>query len=324
VPPTGLARSGAEASAALGSSYDGVARLAALTSAIRHTPKRPREQVRVGDLAVLQLPNAETDLDTDRRPLLVLGGTGARVVGLAPGGGVLLDTATPRTGAEVNVPQGTERLAVAAVGTGTAPGLGGWHSGQSLPYVGWSTVLGAGVVVSSEGRVSERDVGPVPTGWVQVAELVAGATLVSTRFATAVTLAIVAVDDPAGALAGEAGPESRGLLLGLSGATRRLSASGEALPPTALVTGGRTFLLYELDKAETESVTVTVASGDGWRLAGVLGTTAPVAEVAGRLARDGLDTSVAPLVVGTEGSLRVGWLPAPDDDGVRRVPRRRR
>jgi hypothetical protein len=71
-------------------------------------------------------------------------------------------------------------------------------------------------------------------------------------------------------------------------------------------------------------VTVTVASGDGWRLAGVLGTTAPVAEVAGRLARDGLDTSVAPLVVGTEGSLRVGWLPAPDDDGVRRVPRRRR
>ena len=323
VPATGLARSGAEASAALGSSYDGVARLAALTAAISRTPKRPREQVRVGELAVLQLPNAEADLDADRRPLLVPGGTGARAVGLAPGGGVLLDTATPPSGAELTVPQGTERLAVVATGTGIAPGLAGWHSGQSLPYVGWSTVLGAGVVVTSEGGVAERDVGPVPTGWVQAAELVAGATLVSTRFATAVSLVVVAVDDPAGQLAGEAGTESRGLALGLSGATRRGSASGEALPPTALVTGGRTFLVYEVDQAEA-AATVTVASGDGWRLAGVLGATASVAEVAGRLARDGLDTSVAPLVVGTEGSLRVGWLPAPDDDGVRRVPRRRR
>jgi hypothetical protein len=320
VPPTGLARSGGEASATLGSSYDGVLRLAALTSAISRTPKRPREQVRVGEVVVLRLPNADADLFADRRPTLVLSGADARVVAFSPGGGVLLDVVAPAAGSELAVPQATERLAIAAVGTAAAgsaavPGLAGWHSGQSLPYIGWSTVLGAGVVVSSEGRVAQRGVAAVPTGWVQVAELVAGATLVETRFAAPVSVAVIAIDDPSGAL----GSDGRALTLGLSGASRRLSASGEPLPPTSLVTGGRTFLLYEVVGSVVsrvpEAVTVTVASGADWRLAGVLGAVGSLGDVSGRLARQGLDTAVAPLIVGTSGSLRIGWLGVPDDQG---------
>jgi len=281
LPATGLARSGAEASSALGASFDGVTRLAALSaslgSVVTAAADEPgAKEVRVGEVAVLRLPNAEADLFEDR-PALTVDGADARVVVLAPGGGVVLDQTTSAEGAEITVPQAAERIAVAAVGTPVAgaavPGLSGWH----------------------------RDVAPVPTGWVQAAELVAGATLVETRFTAPVSVLAIVVDDPAGTVT-----EGRALQFGLSGARRRADV------PVSLVTGGRTFLLYEVDSAGP--VTVTVASDAGWRLAGVLGAVGSVADVAGVLARGGLDTAVAPLMLGTAGALRIGWAgvdPAP-------------
>jgi hypothetical protein len=323
-PPTGVGRSGSEALLTPGAAFDGVTRLAALTDAIERTPKRPREQLRVGEVAVLRLPNADADLDPERRPTLLLAGAEARLVALGPGGAVLADIALPDGGSQVPVPHGAERLAVAAVGTAAAgsaaPGLAGWHSGQSLPYVGWSTVLGGGVVVRSEGQAARRGVGPVPTGWVQVAELVAGATLVETRFAEPVEVVVVAVDDPAGVLGGD----GRGFTLGLVGARRRRGPDGQPTPPTSLVTAGRTFLVHEIEPDAGVAVAVTVASGADWRLAGVLGARGLAGDVAGRLARQGLDTAVAPLIAGTDGSLRVGWLGVPDDEPTPTRPRRRR
>jgi hypothetical protein len=323
-PPTGPGRSGSEALLVPGAALDGVTRLAALTAAIERTPKRPREQLRVGEVAVLRLPNADADLDPERRPTLLLAGADARLVALGPGGAVLADVTVPAGGSEVPVPHGAERLAVAAVGTAAAnapaPGLAGWHSGQSLPYIGWSAVLGGGVVVRSEGQVARRGIGPVPTGWVQVAELVAGATLVETRFTEPIEVVVVAIDDPAGALGGD----GRGLTLGLAGAHRRRDADGQPTPPTSLVTGGRTFLVHKIEPEAGAAVAVTVASGADWRLAGVLGARGPAGDVAGRLARQGLDTAVAPLIAGTDGSLRVGWLGVPDGEPAakRRVRRR--
>ena len=331
VPATGLARSGSEAAFVPGAASDGLARLADLTVALGASPRTDRSpapgpaaadnpavtaRVGVGELAVLRLPNADADLDPVSRPALTVSGAAARIVMLGHGGAVLSDEPPPPDGSPVTVPQGTERIAIAAVGSaagGAAPGLPGWHSGQSLAYVGWSTALAAGAIVRAEGRVSARGPRTLPTGWVQVAELVSGAGLVETRFAVPVDVVAVIIDDPAQVV----GADERLLGLGLSGATRRAGANGSPVPATLIVTGGRTFRLFEViaDPADrVPGVTVTIASGPGWRLAGVVGATGPVADVAG-LARQGLDAAVAPLIAGVSGSITLGWTgqPAPPE-----------
>jgi hypothetical protein len=129
-----------------------------------------------------------------------------------------------------------------------------------------------------------------------------------------VDVVAVIIDDPAQVV----GADERLLGLGLSGATRRAGANGSPVPATLIVTGGRTFRLFEViaDPADrVPGVTVTIASGPGWRLAGVAGATGPVADVAGRLARQGLDAAVAPLIAGVSGSITLGWTgqPAPPE-----------
>ena len=91
---------------------------------------------RAGEVAVLALPNAARDVVADGpRPRLVVTGTPTRVVALRRGGEVALDETVD--GAEVEVPRGVERLALAPLGAGAVPpSAAGWHAGMTLPYVG--------------------------------------------------------------------------------------------------------------------------------------------------------------------------------------------
>ena len=265
-----------------------------------------------GEVVLMALPNAARDLDEKTpRPRLSVTGADARLVALRHGGEVLADVELPAKPASTfTVPQCTERIAV-AIGTPAAqqrPGLAGWHSGSVLPSLGHGCALAAQAVVQVEGRVRAQRVHGLTreSGWLRAAELVEGTALVSTRFAQAVTLIIVALDDATATGAG------RGLTLGLDGATRRLDALGEPLPATVVVRGQRSLLLYEVEPLPGHAVTASVASEDGWHLVGVMAAApdADVQAVAAQLAQRGIDLLVRGAVAPGTQQARLGWLPA--------------
>jgi hypothetical protein len=205
------------------------------------------------------------------------------------------------------VPRGTERLAVAVAGDAfaDAPGLAGWHAAMALAYVGWSSALAAGAVVRAEGGTVTSTRHRRTAGWVRGAELVAGTSIVLTRFVESPTVVVVALDDPVGTDA------ARGLALGLTGADRPLGADGTPRPPLVVVRANRTFLVYDVVPRDREPVVVTVTSQDGWHLAGVMGGTASAGAVAELLATRGIDTVVRPALPGVGGSRTLSWLDAP-------------
>ncbi|WP_461124407.1 DUF6603 domain-containing protein [Saccharothrix stipae] len=283
VPVTRVAR-GAVA-AVSGRFGAGKQRLTDLTTALTAPTTRPGRLLRPGEVAVLQLPNAA--FDTDRktpRPTLAVAGQ-ARVIAFAHGGAVL-------ESAPGVVPAGTERLVVVAGASTT--GVAGWHSGQELAYIGWSTAVVAGAVVHAEGAVVRRSRDRYRTGWVPGAEFVDPAVVVTTRFDEPVTAVAVVVDDPLGTAA------ARGLALALSGARA-------PQPPTVVALGNRSALVYGLEPDAT-AVSVGVASQPGWHLVGVLGLVGTPAELADRLARHGVDAVVRPLADGAgSGVVEVEW-----------------
>ena len=255
-------------------------------------------RVRAGETLVLALPNAAHDVDeAGERPELHVTGCPTRVVMLATGGSVVADRVITGevTGEEgVAVPVGSERIAVSALGEGApAPSLAGWHSGQTLRYLGWGTALAAGSTVRVEGTVVARRDDRYRAGYIEAAELVEGDTTVSTRFAAPADVVVVAIDDPSA----DAG---RRLLLGLEGAAQATGDDGLPLPPVALASGNRTFLAYRVvpgvptgTSAIPEPVTVTVASEPGWHLVGVLAGTGDPSDVLAGLAVRGLDDVLA-------------------------------
>ncbi len=305
-PLTRLATGASAAVAARGAVGDGRERLAGLDT--RLAGRRSRAvagAVAAGEVAVLRMPNAVRDVGEDARPRLAVGGGAARVVALAHGGEVLADaTAGADTSGEgLALPRGTERLAVAVAGDSfaDAPGLAGWHAGTALAYLGWSTALAAGATVRAEGTSVSGSRQRRTAGWVRGAELVAGTAIVATRFVDPVTIVVVAIDDPVGTDA------SRGLSLGVTGASRRLGDDGEPLAPRGVVRGNRTFLIYELEPVVGEAVVVSVASQDGWHLAAVLGGGGSASAVAGLLTDRGLDAAMRPVLPGVGGVRTVGW-----------------
>ena len=90
----------------------------------------------------------------------------------------------------------------------------------------------------------------------------------------------------------------------LGGATRVPGPAGRPLPPTVVVSGVRSAVVYGIEPGEGP-VTVTVASEDGWHLVGVLGGT-DVATVSDTLAERGLDAAVRPLAAGG-GRVSLSW-----------------
>ena len=260
---------------------------------------------RAGEVAVLALPNAARDVVADGpRPRLVVTGTPTRVVALRRGGEVALDETVD--GAEVEVPRGVERLALAPLGAGAVPpSAAGWHAGMTLPYVGWGTALGVEATVRVEGPPVARRGDRFRAGWVEAAELVSGNASVITRFSRPVDLVVVVIDDPVA----DAG---RRLLLGLDGARQALGPDGQPLPPTTVAAGNRAILAYriDVDPAAAVPVTVTVASGTGWHLVGVLGATGAPADVVAALAARGFDSVVGAAVPPGRGEATVAWAPA--------------
>jgi len=261
--------------------------------------------VRAGEVVVLALPNAARDVVADgRRPRLSVKGTPTRVVALRHGGEVLIDATVD--GAGIAVPQGAERLALAPAGPGSVPpSASGWHAGMTLPYVGWGTALGVDATVRVEGPPLSRRGDRFRAGWVEAAELVAGAASVITRFSRPVEVVVVVVDDPLA----DAG---RSLLLGLDGARQATGADGEPVPPTTVVAGNRAILAYrvETDAARGRPVSVTVASGTGWHVVGVMGTTGAPADVTAALAGRGFDSVLGAAVPPGRGEVTVEWAPA--------------
>ena len=262
--------------------------------------------VAAGEIAVLRLPNAERDVGDAERPQLLVSGGAARVVALAHGGAVLADATTDPAAdpATVALVQGTERLAVAVAGVdrADAPGLLGWHAGTELAYLGWGTALAAGATVRAEGTGVRSNRQRRTAGWVRGAELVAGTAIVTTRFNVAVRVVVVALDDPLDTGAG------RGLSLGLDGATVRTAADGNPAPPRSVVRANRTVLIYDVVPDDGAlAVTVSVASQDGWHLAGVLGSRGSAADAADLLAARGLDTAARAPLPGTGGACGLAW-----------------
>jgi hypothetical protein len=261
--------------------------------------------VRAGEVVVLALPNAARDVVADGpRPHLSVKGTPTRVVALRHGGEVLIDETVD--GAGIAVPRGAERLAVAPIGSGSVPpSASGWHAGMTLPYVGWGTALGVDATVRVEGPSLSRRGDRFRAGWVEAAELVAGAASVITRFSRPLEVVVVVIDDPLA----DAG---RGLLLGLDGARQATGADGEPVPPTTVVAGNRAILAYrvETDAAAGRPVSVTVASGTGWHVVGVMGTTGAPADVTAALAGRGFDSVLGAAVPPGRGEVTVGWAPA--------------
>ena len=303
---------------------DGRDRLAGMTAALagRRGAAAASTTVGAGEIAVLRLPNAERDVGDGERPQLLVSGGGARVVALAHGGAVLADATTDPAAnpAAVALAPGTERLAVAVAGEdrADAPGLLGWHAGTELAYLGWGTALAAGATVRAEGTGVRSNRHRRTAGWVRGAELVAGTAIVATRFGVPVRVVVVALDDPVDTDAG------RGLSLGLDGATVRTGSDGSPATPRSVVRANRTLLIYDVVPDEgTAAVTVSVASQDGWHLAGVLGSLRSAADAADLLSERGLDAAVRAPLPGTGGARGLAWSD-PSAPAPKAQPRRRR
>ena len=272
-----------------------------------------------GELVVLALPNAARDVVADGpRPHLTVTGTPTRLVALRHGGEVLVDETVEE--AEVEVPLGAERLAVAPIGSGAVPAsAAGWHAGMTLPYIGWGTALGVDATVRVEGSPLARRGDRFRAGWVEAAELVAGTASVVTRFTRSIDVVVVVIDDPVA----DAG---RTLLLGLDGARQAAGADGQPVPPTTVVAGSRAILAYriDVDSAANGPVSVTVASGTGWHVVGVLGASGPPADVIAALAGRGLDSMVGAAVPPGRGEVTLRWAPATPPTGAAPEPAKQR
>ena len=335
-PVTAVARGGSAAVAGLGSA--GRDRLNGLTASLAAgrrlaraaaTPT-PGAALQAGEIAVLRVPNAARDVGDADRPQLGISGCSVRVVALANGGAVSDDLDLSGDQETWALPVGCERVAVLALGDDSVQeaGLAGWHSGMQLPYLGWSTGIGARCTVRSTGQpiAAHRERGQA--GWVTGAELARGRSTVATRFSQPVTVVLIALDDPE-ALGGDV--DGRTLVLGLAGAERSRDAAGNELAPVVLIADNRSLLAYEVQPDGDGPVTVTVASDQGWSLAGVFATTGISAAAAvAPLAEHGFDAALRPLAPGNGGSARLYWVGADASDtaprpaGPRRAAKKRR
>ena len=261
--------------------------------------------LQAGQTVVLKLPNAHADAAIgSARPELAVQGAAARVVLLGAGGQRLVDRVltptSPRGAATLELPAGSERVAVIALGAAAAaaPGLDGWHAGLQMPYIGWSSAVGPGCLVQTTRAGINAHRERADAGWVGGAEMAAGLATVSTTFTQALNCVLIVLDDPA---AGGQPVDGRQLLMGLDGATRALDELGFERAPVLLSMDNRSVLAYDIvpDDATPQPptpVSVTIASEAGWSLVAVMGSavldaTACIALVAAH----GLDAALKPL-----------------------------
>jgi hypothetical protein len=315
VPFTRFAGGATAAIAARGGFSDTKARLDALTGTLAgstpgvQTAAAPAgPDLHAGEIAVLQLPNARHDTNpSTTRPRLMVDGQ-ARIVAFSHGGDVLLDVPGDPKGSLI--PQGTERVAVLALGekTGAADGLLGWHSGQELAYVGWQSALAPGAVVRAEGATVRSTRQRFRAGWLHGADLVAGSIIVVTRFTQPIQTVAIFIDD---LITSEA---ARGLSFALDGADRVVGQDRQPLPPTLVVAGNRSALIYAIQPqlvpaaaAVISPITISVASQSGWHVAGVMAGNEAVDFMARRITRHGMDGLLQPLIASHQGVVNLQW-----------------
>ena len=315
VPLTRSGQAGVSAIAGRGAAAAGRARLGAINASlsaggnVARSARAAAAPISPGEITVLRMPNADRDSDASApRPRLVASGGPARVVAFAAGGGIISDGLAGRAG--IVIAQGTERLAVAALGqreTGqSAAGYYGWHDAQSLAYVGWATALIAGGTLRAEGAAIRRSRQRFRAGWIAAADLVADAALLVTRFTAPVTSVALIIDDPDG------GAAAQNLSLGLGGADRVTDKAGKAQPPIVLVIGNRSVLVYALKPRagkEDTAIQISVAREEPWRVAGVLAGTDDPDSFADRLLDGGLERAIRPIAEGRQGNVTLSWVP---------------
>jgi hypothetical protein len=191
-------------------------------------------------------------------------------------GGTILADAIAESGAEI-IPQGTERIAVwagPADPTVVISGLAGWHAGQSLAYVGWSTCLCSGGSVYSEAAKLRRGPETFTTGWIAAKEFLGASRLVSTRFTSPAQTLVV--------MLGENYGETADFSLSLRGAAIARDASGAELAPVLLSQGARRILVYALLPGRAD-FTVEILRDGAVTVAGVMASTASPSITAARL-----------------------------------------
>jgi len=159
--------------------------------------------------------------------------------------------------------------------------------------VGWGAAIGGGVVVTGQGHRVAGTRERADGGWVSGHELTTAARVV-TVFTDEVNAIAVVIDDRSGANA------AANVSMTLADAERSLDASGAPQPPQALVQGVRTILLYSV-RTTGPNPRVFVEGATSGELAGVLGGSEGVAELADTLAVAGVAAAVRQPLVGGPG-----------------------
>jgi hypothetical protein len=276
IPPAAVDGHGADRAA--------LARLRTLSNAIAGMRSASADaSLSAGEVAVLAMPNAQRDAGAGIRPALTFKGH-ARVVMLGAGGDVLADI-TGESGKPL-IPQGTERVAVWAAPadpSGALSGLAGWHDGQSLAYVGWSTCLCSGGSVQAENAVLKRGPESFKAGWIGARAFVEGSRLVTTRFAMGATAVVLLIDEAA------SGDPTADFSMSLDGASVARDKAGTEIAPVLLSQGARRILVYAIEPGKSGTVTVRVLRDGTVTLAGVMASAAEAALVAARLTSEAPD-----------------------------------
>jgi len=293
-PYSGRAGAGLETRSGTGAEPEQLDRLAQLTKALAGDGV----DVLAGEALVLGLPNAARDIEARRAGIEASGPVPARVVVADTVGSVALDQPAD-DGAVVLVPERTARIAVLA--GAAADGAPGWQSTTRLVQLGARAFAGPGCTLEIRDTPVRRGGREVSASFVTAADVVAGFSIVTTRFAADVTAVAVALE----ARDGGGAEAARALALGLAGATR---APGE--PARVVVAGGRAVAVYDIVPAGTgEPIAVTVASGEDVHLAGVLAGRQSAEQLAAHLQASGFDALLSNLVAGAGGAARVRFIP---------------
>ena len=298
--------------------------LGGLAGTTRPTPRRNSRaaradatgtRLRPGDLVVLRSPDAQIDVDAERRPSLAVDGS-ARIVTVT-GRTVTGDSVV--SGASVDLPVGTTLVAAhaggssfpaAAAGAPGTPSTVGWTSRSRVARLGSHVGVSSGCTLSVDvagGSFQNASA----TGWCDADELVATAREIITRFSAPVTVIAVA-------LTGQAPSSLTPADIEFIGATPALAADGTHRPPVAVVLGSTTVLVHQVvpdrEQIAEGGVRVVVRSGGTWQVTGVLAAVDPEGghtAYAERCARDGLDAVVGRLLATDGDGAQLTWIDAP-------------
>lgn len=205
------------------------------------------------------------DVPLNPAQIVVISGNAAgRVTCLSRAGNPLSDSEFASAllkQARFPVPDNCAMIAISCLGR-TSDGIAGWQTGNLLPQVGSTTLLGRrSVVVLPQVAATIKSRQPSAQAMVQLSSAIANQPGVETwlPLATAVVGVLLDVDDLCGAADGD-------LAIGATGAT--LSS-----PPLRVIGGRRKLLLYDVLKRDDKAahIVISVASHAGARMAGIVG-----------------------------------------------------